>query len=450
MKTLLMPTQLIDVQKQMGTEDLPNYSDPGTGKTLTTIGSIEAMKFQSGLVIGPVISLPMWCRTISLELGAKVQHIKKGSDRVDLTADFHVMSYSMATSHFAYMMEQRHDALVLDESHYLASPESLRTRSVYGPRTDGNGGLFSTSRYCFTLTGTPITRYQDDVWAQLRALHPTLLQKYGVLEEKHFKDTFTYQGMKQYNPRMRPSLQVIRSKNEDLFRKMVFEDLGAIKRTIADVDAFMPPVTFRHVDTAFKTNPDLTALVRHKNVHDVETLLNSGDLAMTTARRLLGVAKAQAASEYVLSLAATDQVLVGYWHTEVGEAIVSLLRREGINAQLIGGKTSSDDRDQIVQGFETGEVRVIVGQMMAAGVSLNLQKRCRNVVLAELDYSPTIVNQFFKRVWRLGQTQHTQVDYCVADHIVDHVQMKLLDGKQTSINIGSGQSEDMGFAIKNK
>ena len=53
---------------------------------------------------------------------------------------------------------------------------------------------------------------------------------------------------------------------------------------------------------------------------------------------------------------------------------------------------------------------LLVGQIGAMGVSLNLQQGGSQIVVVEEDWSPAIMDQFYARLWRFGQKKHVHVD----------------------------------------
>ena len=440
MRTQLLPTQVLDVAKLVNTVDLPNYSEPGTGKTLTTIGAIEAIGLDNGIVVAPPIALPMWQRVIEQELGAVASILKSGRETVQQheKSDFLVMSYQMATTKRKELLEfrrRKNAALVLDESHYLKTHDSKRTMAMFGPMGDGVFGLYEQSHYCFTLTGTPIERYADDLWSQLRAVQGDALNKHGVLTYADFRQRFTYSQIKQYNPRMAPVMAVVASKNMEYLNKLLYEEIGIIRRVMSDVVSHMPPVTFREIACECKIDQQTAGYLKGRTVAQIGQALMLGDHEAMTARRLLGLAKLQAVAQYVLDSAANGPVVVGYWHTEFGVALAAALRKAGVATGRIGGDLGMEHREQVVNGFNEGSIRVVVGQIAAMGVSLNLQHGGRHVIIGEDDWSPSKIEQFYKRVWRMGQTEHVQVDFCVADTAIDEALKSVRESK----GVGAGK-----------
>lgn len=431
MKTTLLPKQAENIKALVQRPDLPNYSMPGTGKTLTTIGAIEAMGLDGGVVIAPPIALKMWQRELEHELGASTQIVKTGTAPIS-GADWLVMTYQIAVKKHGALMRQKRQALVLDESHYLKTPDSARTSAVFGRNTDGEGGIYERSRYCFTLTGTPIERHSDDLWAQLRATQPEALHAAGVLDYSNFVQRFTVSRLKQYHPRMEPKMVTTASKNENELNELLYSTIGALRNVMGDVANDMPEVTFREITVRATLDAETAAMLRGLTVEKIAAMLLGDDPQIAKARQLIGLAKIADVAQYVLDSAAAGPVLVGHWHREFGDALAGALRKAGVVAAQINGSVDIEEKDRIAAAFNDGRVRVIVGQIASMGVSLNLQALSHHVIIAEDDWSPSRIEQFYKRVWRLGQKNHVQVDFCVADTVVDDAIVAVRTQKATS------------------
>lgn len=420
MQTELMPTQLEDVEKIASTTDLPNYSEPGTGKTLTTIGAIERMALQTGLVVCPTIATSMWTKLLASELGAKTQWLKQRKTVLDKTADFYIAAYGVVGAHADALKEANMDALVVDESQYCKGPDSQRTQVIFGEECNGIGGLYQNSEQCFTLSGEPVERFADDLWSQLRATQPEALSEFNALSLEQFRRQFCRMELKSFANGRVTKIVSTANQNEKLLNQLVYHRIGAIRRTMAEVDPFMPPVTFRHVATSSKETPELKAILRGMTLEQAITKLMNGDDKMTVARRLLGIGKVENVVTYVTSIARHEQVLLGFWHREVGEKLYLALNAAQFPSQLIHGGTTPAARDRIRDSFVKGDTQVLVGQIQAMGIALDgLQHAGNYVIFAEADWSSAKMQQFYKRIARKGQRNHVQVDYCMADSIID-------------------------------
>lgn len=439
MKTPLLPTQLVDVEQISDREDLPNFSEPGTGKTLTTVGAIEKLRLRGGVVICPSVATIMWKRVLENELGATVQWLKTRSDSINHLADFYVISYGVVTDHAPALLDGFHSALVLDESHYLKGSDAARTKAVFGEACDGIGGLYETSEQCWCLTGTPMERYADDLWSQLRATQPEILQKHRALSLDAFQRQFCRMEWKSYGGGAVEKYVSTANQNERLLNRMLYNEvhgIGAIRRTMAEVDPYMPETSFRTIAVKAKISAELKSLLVGKSQLEIMEMILAGGDAITKARRLMGMAKVDDVVAYVKEQGKGHPVIVGYWHTEVGKAIYEKLAKAKLPVNLIGGATSAEAREKTRLRFMDGGIDIIVGQIQAMGVAMDgLQARGSHAIFAEYDWSWAKMEQFYKRVARKGQERHTQVDFCNSLEAVDTALEKISDRKRAGMQV---------------
>jgi SWI/SNF-related matrix-associated actin-dependent regulator of chromatin subfamily A-like protein 1 len=429
MKTPLLPSQVTDSDRTAASEDLPNFSEPGTGKTISTLAAFEKAKLETGLVVCPVIAVPMWKDNIEYELGASVQTITDGSIPLNRGSDFHVVTYGLVSKFFDDLMQQQADALIVDESHYAKNWEADRTMAIFGPTCDGVGGLYSSCKQCWELTGTPIERYADDLWSQLRATQPEHLAHYNVLELKDFQAMFCHMMWKEYGG-IRKFVSA-GNQNTAILNRMLYKNIGIIRRTMDEVEANMPPVTFREVGVRAKISRELQALLKGLDEHNIMELLLQGGDRINSAHRLTGMAKVDDVVHYVKSIYRHRPVLLGFWHTDIGLALVEKLASSRCHVGFIDGSVDGAKREQVRKDFNTGKLDVLVGQISSMGVAMNLQERQVHVIFAEDYWSASKIEQFWKRAWRLGQKHHIQVDFCRAEIPVDTAVRKVREAKET-------------------
>ncbi len=420
MKSKLFPTQIVDSEKMASQQDLPNFSQPGTGKTISTLAAFEQTGFETGLICCPVIAAPMWQENIERELGAKAQILSTKSTSPKRGVDFFITTYGLVTAHFDEMFEFQPDALILDESHYLKNSEADRTRAIFGEACDGIGGLYQVCRQCWPLSGTPIERYADDLWSQLRATQPEFLQRYRALDLAEFQETFCRMMLKEYGNGAVQKWQSVGNQNTGLLNRMLYKDIGIVRRTMDEVEEHMPPVTMREVSVKAKITMELRDALRGLSEEQIAELLVNGSEKGASLHRLTGIAKLPDTISYIKEIAKHRHVLVGFWHRDVGEEIYTQLAKGKCDVSYIDGSTTLPTRYNIRRQFIDGDIDVLVGQISAMGNALDgLQGAGNHVIFAEDTWAPSKIEQFWKRLWRLGQKRHVQVDFCRSNLPVD-------------------------------
>lgn len=405
-----LPTQVADADFLVRRKRACLFSEPGTGKTLT---ALEAWKKVGGrlVVVAPPIALRMWQTTIADHCGVNVQRIKTGKDKIDPSADAYVLSYSLAGK-----FDLDADVLVLDEADALKTLNSERTKAVFGRNCGMTDCMAAGVEYVWFLTGTPIRRYADDLYPVLRALFRDDMAKgLGITSIEGFRQRFCVSQMRRFHPRQPATWTVIGNRNEDELREFIYGNDIAVRRTIHDVAAYMPPLTVRTVTVDFENSAEL------KEATGEAVYAGEQDPIMAKARRLLGVAKAGAVADYVLETwrQLTCPVLVLYWHKDVGAALEAAFKSEDLIVNKIDGATSAADKQKAEEAFNAQESDILLGQIASMGVAINLQKGSHYAIFAERDWSPAAQEQALRRLWRLGQQVHVHVDICEADHPID-------------------------------
>lgn len=102
---------------------------------------------------------------------------------------------------------------------------------------------------------------------------------------------------------------------------------------------------------------------------------------------------------------------------------------------IIGG-VKPEERASLQDRFNDPEddLRVLVGNIKAMGVGLNLQGACSNAIFLDLDWTPGGNEQAEDRLHRGGQTENVTIHIIQAEHTVDEFIAAKLEGKQGLID----------------
>ncbi|TAE49378.1 MAG: hypothetical protein EAZ89_14275, partial [Bacteroidetes bacterium] len=131
------------------------------------------------------------------------------------------------------------------------------------------------------LTGTPIRRYADDLYPAMRALfREEMAQELSITSLEGFRQAFCVTQLRRFHPRQPAAWTVIGNKNEDRLRDFIYGNEIAVRRTIHDVAAFMPPLTVRTVTVDFENSDEL------KEATGEAVYGDESDAVMAKARRL--------------------------------------------------------------------------------------------------------------------------------------------------------------------
>ena len=404
----------------------------GTGKTVTALEGVAQVRAvrRRVLIIAPPIALPMWLNEAQQYLGvwSNVSAIlTTGKTSIKEGHRVLVVSYAIAAARAVELREWLRGAtgiLICDESHALKNSEAKRTKAILG-----STGIASAAAYSWMLTGTPITRWNDDMFPFLSRADPEAMEDYlGGTSLLKFQLKYTVRQKRKFaGARFAKDVVVGNRNTEDLAEWIYTDDNGreaplALRVDLEEVFANMPPLTKTSYPIKIDATPELKAQLKAMeklSLQDIQEQLKSKEPALASVRRNLGLAKVKAAAAEIIERIESGQnVLVGAWHTDVIDALIDALP-DKYTADVIDGRTSSNAKVRVTESWNAGELNVVVAQIAAAGVSLNLQHGGTQIIVVEEDWSPSVMDQFYARLWRYGQKKHVHVDTLASDTKLD-------------------------------
>ena len=441
----LLPHQIEDAAFLASRAFAGCFSGMGSGKTRTALEAARLVAADPLVVVAPPIALRMWSREAEDHLGATAQIVKTGATKIDPAARILVMSYEIATKRAAELKQisGASKVLICDESHALKSFSAKRTKAILG-----SGGICSTFAHAWLLTGTPATRWNDDLIPFLfRAAPDVMRDKLGGLSIEKFQLRYTVRQQKKFAGARFPTMMTVGSRNTSELAEIMYQGEGrvAVRRELADVWAAMPPITQNRYTIGLASSPELNAALsdlRSLTRAQVEEKLASKDPALATMRRMIGLGKVPEAAAVIAERVedTSGAVLVGAWHIEVIDGLVAALRKRGLRVEALDGRTSLPRKAAVEAAFNERAIDVLVGQIGAMGVSLNLQKGGNSIIVVEEDWSPAMMDQFYARLHRMGQSQHVHVDTLETETKIDEAIHKISKEKARQhqiLNAGS-------------
>ena len=97
------------------------------------------------------------------------------------------------------------------------------------------------------------------------------------------------------------------------------------------------------------------------------------------------------------------------------------------------GETPVDERQAIVDRFQSGESKIFIGTIKAGGVGLTLTASS-NVILNDRPWTPGDAEQAEDRIYRIGQTQSVS-SFWIQLGLIDEKIDQLLESKQQRIEL---------------
>ena len=160
--------------------------------------------------------------------------------------------------------------------------------------------------------------------------------------------------------------------------------------------------------------------------------------SMSTLRRITELAKAGDCVELLeaeLADRAIEKVVVFATHRDTITALANGLDAFGV--RVIHGGVSDTQRQKAIDEFQEDEnVRVFIGQTVAAGTAITLHANgaCQDVVFVSADWVPANNAQAVARVHRKGQTGNVVARFLHLENSTDEAVMRALARKTRMIS----------------
>lgn len=260
MDVQLWKHQQLAVEAAANLEHYALFFDPGLGKTFTTITILrnkfnEHKKFFKTLIVAPIIVLQNWkdefAKFSKVDPSQIVVLIGSGKDRIRelrKARERHGDKLIVVTNYeglvtingfFEDLLEWAPEAVVLDESHRVKSPNSKRT--VQAIR------LCDQAKFKYILSGTPVLNTPMDVFSQFRCLDggDTFGKNFFVFRAKYFWDKNSGMPKDRYFPAWVPREDTNEKLNALIYKK----GMRAVKAECLD----LPPLVKKKIYVELST-----------------------------------------------------------------------------------------------------------------------------------------------------------------------------------------------------
>lgn len=305
--------------------------------------------------------------------------------------------------------------LVVDEAHRCKSSKAKRTKAVKA--------LGEVCVRITFLTGTPLLGRPFDLWGTLSAGDMArevfggwkgFLKCFGAYDNDWGGIEFTGPD---------------RTVPERLRRVM-------LRRTKAEVLTSLPPKVYSEVPVGIDGTKLATELDRAWDAwaesvgEDPDTTDELPNFTMMSAvRARLAEAKTAAAISIIEDHEEQGAPLLVF--SAHRAPVEEIGKREGWG--IILGGMSMEERQQVVDAFQAGQLKGVAMTIGAGGVGLTLT-RASTVLFVDLDWTPGNNVQAEDRAHRIGQTgSAVQIIHLVVDHAVDRRVCAILRAKQALI-----------------
>ncbi len=391
--------------------------DMGLGKTRQSVlAMVEAEPIGPWLVVCPASVKHNWAREIRLALGETETYVVGPKPPPEPGfAGWVIVNYDLLKRDIDALVAHEFTGLVFDEGHYLKNHRTLRSRL-------SRRLVIDRDPVVHVLTGTPLTNRPRDLFPLLQLVGHSLGQSFLAFA-------------KRYCDAHRNDYGYWVTAGASHVEELAVQLQGIMLRRSKDDVLDLPPKqrTWIEVEVGKEIRDRLNAAVA-RFLSD-ERGGRGGRLGVgmfSSARRALAVAKVPQTVEYVRG--AVDQGEKVLLYSCFTHATRRFARSFGDLAVTITGEVPTARRQAIVDRFQNDDaVRVLIGQIHAAGVGINLTA-ARQVVFNDLDWVPANHWQAEDRAHRIGQTGTVNVTYMVARDTLEEFVRTVLETKSRLVD----------------
>lgn len=415
--------------------------DPGLGKTIVAAVVCDELRLPTIYVCPPFLlqnveaEFNKWAPSLKVQAYSSKQSAY-AKEYPCAVYDVIIIPDSMLTkpttqSTIKTFIFNRPAMLIVDEAHRFKNPDAKRTASLFELADHFTRHIY--------MSGTPIPNRPIELYPVLSKAAPECINfmseyQYG----KHYcagwaapwgwdvsgASNMTELANRVIHPygkfmlRQKKALLKLPPKLEEVF--IVSANMSP---RLATMDRNLGEKAYINVDDLIKKQLAEDAGKQEDKLH------------LATYRRLLGIEKATHVIQYVESIMdETDEnILVFGYHIEAISKLVEGLK--AYNPLVITGETPPvKDRQKIVDTFQTGTCRILIGNYIACGIGFTLTKATR-VIFAEFDWVPGVNEQASDRAHRIGQTSSVLVQYIAYKDSVDKLVLETVLRKRRTFNL---------------
>jgi SWI/SNF-related matrix-associated actin-dependent regulator 1 of chromatin subfamily A len=410
----------------------------GLGKTIQAIGVMNIHRPRSVLVVCPAFLKVNWQREIR-EWSVHPVVITIVSSRepppiieAPLSSTFvFIINYDILYYHRQWIDNINWSLLIVDEAHYCKTPSSQRTIAVLGGKLRSRKRSVKHPRLSqirakqrVFLTGTPMLNRPSDLWPLVKSIDPkglglsfmSFMRRYCAMRRTPWGlDYSGASNLEELNQRLVPFM--LRRLKADVLNELppkrrqviVLPDEGSKELLNDEMQTFETYRTYLKEGQAKMGQVTFTELSKH--------------------RRLVALSKVPMVVTHLKECLTLGAVVCFAHHIDVVKSIAAGFK----DRVVITGETSTDQRQRLIDRFQNGEVNLIIGNISAMGVGINLT-RSQHVVFAELDWTPAIMTQAEDRCHRIGQKGVVLIQHLVLANSLDAKMVRVLVKKQLIID----------------
>lgn len=413
--------------------------DVGLGKTASAICALTDPKTLPAVVVTLAGTLPaQWMQELRRFAPELQVHICKTAQCYELPRffgrgpDVVVVNYHKLFG-WAKLLKSYAKTVIYDEVQELRRTDSTKYKSAM----DLSIGV----RYRLGLSATPIYNYGGEIFNVVNAVDPGVL---GTREEFNrewcvgFGDKTRLEDPNAFGTHLREQFIMLRRTRRDVGR-----ELPALQKIVQHTEA-----SKEALDKVQGSAAELAKIILGAGETHRGQKMQAAEQLSNELRQATGIAKAPYVADFIqLLVESGEKVLVYAWHREVYSILQAKLFQGQVKSAMFTGSESTVEKQAAKDAFIKGDVDVMLMSLRAGAGVDGLQKACKTIVFAELDWAPGVHEQAIGRVYRDGQPDPVVVYFLVSEDGSDPVVSEVLGLKREQVegirNPGTPELEEL-------
>jgi len=373
----------------------------GLGKSLQALGCASIGEHQRVLIVCPAIVKHNWANEITKWLQTSSFIINGWEGDIEQTR-FNIINYDILEKRLDHLMAIDYDCIIFDEVHRIKNPKSKTTKAAL-KLAQGKQGIVA-------LSGTPITNRPIEFFPSLNMMLPATFPNYFTFAKRYCnakKNAFgwDYSGSSNIETSRDGITTPLNHILRDFMLRRSMDDpriageMPDLVETVINLE--LPPEAIKQYKVEY--NSWMQEWVKQQadfGSTDAGFSLNM----MTQLRHIAGRLKVDAAVKWATTYFEQNgkPLVIFAHHKDVLEQLADRLP----SAPMITGDTSSNDRQIIIDGFQTGGYRYLICSTNAMREGVNLD-HANTTLFVEREWVPAWEQQAAARVRRMTQEEST-------------------------------------------
>lgn len=451
-------TSLLDQQK-LSTSFLVKHRRallglaPGLGKTVCSLMAASELGGNT-LIVCPLTLTRNWRNEIWkwLKKPSAIWHQNYGP----LPYEFVITNYDTAVNYLDEYIDLEFDNLILDESILLKNRHRKEVKDESGKshwefttiRVEAMNKLAKSVNNVFLLSGSPTSKFYDDMWSQLHILDSTRFGSYWKFAERYCIVEKPKWGWKITGNKPDSDKMLINDLQDIYFCRTQDQVTDLPDWIFDDIEIAMLPEQsklYKKMEESFMaTLPAGDTVVASNVLSQMVRLIQiaSNPMLIDGSPKSNFCAKWEAVPE----LLEFEKLPAIVWTTfiKTAEYMTKLLESKGYKVGTLTGSTEESQRQQTVDDFQNGYLDVVVAHPGVGKFGLTLTAG-RTAIYLERGYNGDDYYQSLHRIRRIGTKHSPHVIHLLSvlpegraktiDHVIGDV---LKFRKDSSISLTTG------------